>query len=268
MTKILIISDLHLSEHRPKATALFKKFISSHASKVDQLYILGDFFDYWIGDDHRHPFHDYIAGLLRTLTSANTKVFLMVGNRDFLLGEQFAKSCGAKLLADPYILRCKGTRYLLMHGDSLCTQEILYSAYRKLVRTEFFKNLFLALPIFIREFLALRLRKHSYKRQYGKKWIDVSKKAVEQILQHYGLQHLIHGHTHEFKTHHIPHKHKKESRFFIKLSSSKIYPQTEHLHPSTPKERIVLGDWSDENGSFVFINTEGHAKLHLFKAHS
>ena len=261
LLKILIISDLHLSEHRPKTTELFKKFLSSHASKVNELYILGDFFDYWIGDDYDTPFHDYIVGLLRTITSLDIKVFIMVGNRDFLLGDDFAKSCGARIITDPSVIIAKKTPYLLMHGDSLCTQEVIYSIYRKLVRSNFFKNFFLSLPIFIRKFTALGLRKHSQSKQYGKKWIDVSKKAVKKTFNQYNLSHLIHGHTHEFATHEVRYKKRRTlSSFFIKIQKEKIISQ-DIYHPKT---RIVLGDWSDKAGSFVFINKEGHAKLHAF----
>ncbi len=249
MSKILIISDLHLSEHRPKTTALFKRFIDTHASKVDELYILGDFFDYWIGDDDESPFHEYIAGLLRTLHSHKIKVFILPGNRDFLLGECFALSCGAKLIRDPSVIVSHQVPYLLLHGDALCTQEWGYLLYRKLVRSDLFKTFFLGLPLSLRRILALGLREHSAKKNQRRKWVDVSKRAVLKIFEQYGLSRLIHGHTHEFATHYVP-------------------PQTKR-YPSNPqhKERIVLGDWSEEEGSFVFINTKGHAKLHPYKIH-
>ena len=246
MSKILIISDLHLSEYRPKTTALFKRFIDTHASKVDELYILGDFFDYWIGDDHETPFHHHVSGLLRTLTAQKIKVFILPGNRDFLLGNTFAVSCGAKLIEDPTVIVTHHIPYLLMHGDSLCTQQVGYMAYRKMVRSNWFRDFFVCLPLSVRKFLALKMREHSQQQQYGKKWIDVSKGAVRKILNHYNLNHLIHGHTHEFATHQIPPKSKK-------------YPID-----VTHKERIVLGDWSEESGSFVFINMKGHAKLHPY----
>jgi UDP-2,3-diacylglucosamine hydrolase len=277
LSKILIISDLHLSEQRPKATELFKKFISSHASKVDELYILGDFFDYWIGDDHDTPFHAYISGLLRTLTSTNIKVFIMRGNRDFLLGHNFAASCGAKLIPDPTVIMAKNTPYLLMHGDSLCTQEIIYLMYRKLVQSNFFKTFFLSLPLGVREYLALRMRKHSQSKQTQnnqnsqnrkyKKWVDVSPRAVKKILEQFNLSNLIHGHTHEFKRHMILPKQPKTGSLLITLPSKKIIDQKKPLQPMQIKERIVLGDWSEKTGSFVFINTEGHAKLHAYSPH-
>jgi UDP-2,3-diacylglucosamine hydrolase len=266
LSKILIISDLHLSEHQPKTTELFKKFISSHATKVDELYILGDFFDYWIGDDTDSPFHEHIAGVLRTLTSANIKVFIMRGNRDFLLGHDFAISCGAKLIPDPTVIIAKNTPYLLMHGDSLCTQEVSYLFYRKLVQSEIFKTIFLSLPKVFREFLALRMRRHSKKKKY-QKWVDVSPRAVKSILTKFNLSHLIHGHTHEFKTHQMLPKNPKVRYFLITLPTKKIIDQKNPIHPISPKEikeRIVLGDWSEKTGSFVFINEEGHAKLHAF----
>jgi UDP-2,3-diacylglucosamine hydrolase len=247
LSKVLIISDLHLSPHRPETTSLFKRFIDTHASKVDAIYILGDFFDYWVGDDHDTPFHRYVAGLLRTLTVQKIKVFILPGNRDFLLGRGFTELCGATLISDPTVIECAGIPYLLAHGDALCTQDWGYMAYRKFVRSSLFQSIFLTLPLRVRETLAIRLRRHSQQKQTGRKWIDVSPRAVQQLFEEYQLTHLIHGHTHEFATHWIPPKKKK--------------------YPFDPrhKQRIVLGDWSSETGSFVFINTQGHAKLHPYK---
>ncbi|MBU2884139.1 UDP-2,3-diacylglucosamine diphosphatase, partial [Gilvimarinus agarilyticus] len=144
---IFFISDLHLHASRPEATQAFYKFLTEQAASAEALYILGDFFDAWIGDDDDAPLAAEVAAKLKALSESGTKVFLMHGNRDFLLGQKFVRSAGAALLEDPTVIDLYGTRTLLMHGDSLCTQDTEYMAMRQQLRSEAWQAQVLAQPI-------------------------------------------------------------------------------------------------------------------------
>ena len=132
----LFISDLHLEESRPDITEAFLTFLDEKARSVDQLYILGDFFEAWIGDDERTPLQEQVAAALSKLRDSGTDIFLMHGNRDFLIGEDYCNRCGATLLPDPTVVDLYGTATLLMHGDSLCTADIEYQKFRATMRNE------------------------------------------------------------------------------------------------------------------------------------
>ena len=150
----LFISDLHLEESRPDITEAFLGFLDGKASGVDQLYILGDFFEAWIGDDERTPLQEQIATALRKLRDSGTRIFLMHGNRDFLIGEDFCTRAGATLLDDPTVIDLYGTPTLLMHGDSLCTADVEYQKFRANMRNPQWQQMILQRPLKDRQQMA------------------------------------------------------------------------------------------------------------------
>jgi UDP-2,3-diacylglucosamine hydrolase len=218
----LFISDLHLSEDRPEANERFFRFIEDDAAGAQALFILGDLFEYWIGDeDIDTPFNRVIAGFLRRLAAGGTSIRVMHGNRDFLLGEAFARASGATLLADPSVV--DGT--LLMHGDTLCTDDHDYQAWRRTARSEKFQREFLAKPLAERRATVAGLREKSKEVIQAKaaEIMDVSDEAVREVLRRHGVTRLIHGHTHR------PGQHRLEV-------------------DGRPCERWVLPDWYGAGG--------------------
>ena len=148
MPHTLFISDLHLSEDSLNTRKYFHRFIKKIAPQAEALYILGDLFEYWAGDDDlRSPFHAEITDALKTLSAQGVHIFIMHGNRDFLMDKQLAKACNATLLADPTLLELYGTPTLLTHGDALCTDDIAYQAFRRQVRNTTWQQQFLAQPL-------------------------------------------------------------------------------------------------------------------------
>jgi UDP-2,3-diacylglucosamine hydrolase len=191
----LFISDLHLSEDRPHANERFFRFLEEEAAGADALYVLGDLFEYWIGDeDLETPFNAVIAGSLRRLSDAGSRVRLMHGNRDFLLGDAFCRASGAQLLADPTVI--DGT--LLMHGDTLCTDDHDYQAWRRTARSAEWQREFLAKPLAERRATVQGLRDKSKEVIQAKpaEIMDVNEDAVREALRRHGVARLIHGHTH------------------------------------------------------------------------
>ena len=216
----LFISDLHLEESRPDITEAFLGFLDGKASGVDQLYILGDFFEAWIGDDERTPLQEQIATALRKLRDSGTRIFLMHGNRDFLIGQDFCDRAGATLLDDPTVINLYGTPTLLMHGDSLCTADVEYQKFRANMRNPQMQKMMLARPLEDRQQMARQLRQMSMAKNQGKAEdiMDVTPEEVVRELEHHGVQLMIHGHTHR------PAIHDLEAN-------------------GEPARRIVLGDW-------------------------
>jgi UDP-2,3-diacylglucosamine hydrolase len=195
----LFISDLHLTEERPEANERFIAFLEDRARAAAALYILGDFFEYWIGDDDLEwPFNAVVAGLLRELTRRGVPVSLMHGNRDFLIGEGFCAATGASLLADPTVAEIEGTRTLLVHGDTLCTDDLDYQAWRRKARDPAFQAAFLAKPLAERRVAIVQMREKSREVVQGKaaEIMDVNDGAVREALRRHGVRRLIHGHTH------------------------------------------------------------------------
>jgi UDP-2,3-diacylglucosamine hydrolase len=219
----LFISDLHLEESRPDITEAFLGFLDGTASGVDQLYILGDFFEAWIGDDERTPLQEQIAAALRKLRDSGTDIFLMHGNRDFLIGEDFCKRAGASLLDDPTVIDLHGTPTLLMHGDSLCTADVEYQKFRANMRNPQWQQMILQRPLEDRQQMARQLREISMAKNQGKEEfiMDVTPEEVIKDMEAHGVQRMIHGHTHRPAVH--------------ELSANGL-----------PAKRIVLGDW-DKN---------------------
>lgn len=219
----LFISDLHLEESRPDITEAFLGFLDGKASGVDQLYILGDFFEAWIGDDERTPLQEQIATALRKLRDSGTRIFLMHGNRDFLIGQDFCDRAGATLLDDPTVIDLYGTPTLLMHGDSLCTADVEYQKFRANMRNPQWQQMILQRPLKDRQQMARQLREISMAKNQGKEEfiMDVTPEEVIKDMEAHGVQHMIHGHTHRPAVHEL-------------------------IANGLPAKRIVLGDW-DKN---------------------
>ena len=224
------ISDLHLQENRPDISEAFLAFLENTASKAEKLYILGDLFEAWIGDDHQNTFISEIrAALLKT--NKTTKIFFLHGNRDFLIGSEFASSSGLELLNDPTIEEMFGKHVLLMHGDLLCIEDHDYQAFRKTSRDPKWQEEFLKKSIKERQEIAKNLRTISKEATGVKKEdiMDVSASEVIRTMEKSSVNLLIHGHTHRPKSHKI-----------------KVNDQ--------PAERIVLGDW-DTHGWYIWMDS-------------
>lgn len=195
----LFISDLHLTASRPAITELFLDFLEREARAADALYILGDFFEYWIGDDalDQAEYRPVIEAL-RRLAEDGTPVHVMHGNRDFLLGGRFERESGCRLIADPSVIDLYGTPVLLMHGDTLCTDDVDYLAFRAMARDERWQRGFLAKSVAERDAIARNYREQSElsTSQKPPEIMDVTQAAVAAALRAHGLRHLIHGHTH------------------------------------------------------------------------
>jgi UDP-2,3-diacylglucosamine hydrolase len=195
----LFISDLHLTEERPEANERFIEFVEDTARGVEALYILGDFFEYWVGDDDlEEPFNAVIASLLAGLSASGVRLYFMHGNRDFLVGERFCAASGASLLSDPVVHEIQGVQTLLVHGDTLCTDDVEYQAWRRKARDPAFQADFLAKPVAERRRLTAQMREKSKEVVRGKtaEIMDVNAQAVAEALRRHGVRRLIHGHTH------------------------------------------------------------------------
>ena len=199
MPHSLFISDLHLSSDDARSMAEFERFVAELAAKAEALYILGDLFEYWAGDDDiDDPFHARVIAALAGLARHHTRVYLLHGNRDLLMGEALARACHAKLLDDPALTDLYGTATLLSHGDMLCTDDVEYQRYREQVRNADFQKEFLARPLSARKAFIEELRQRSDEaKQYKDSAImDVNEEAVDALLRRFRYPRLIHGHTH------------------------------------------------------------------------
>jgi|TARA_Y100000294_G_scaffold4973_1_gene5051 UDP-2,3-diacylglucosamine hydrolase len=228
------ISDLHLTPEKPDIQDNFIQFLDSLEPQTSALYILGDLFDYWIGDDAALRLgHESIIKILSKLSDRGTDLFFLPGNRDFLVGDHFAKESGCHLLDDPSRVMLNGTSILLTHGDLLCTDDTAHQKFRSETRNADWKNHFLELPIDQRQKFALDLRSQSkdLKQKKPSFIMDTNQNSVEEIMLDNGVHTLIHGHTHRPETHHFD------------LDGS-------------PATRMVLGDWSPE-ASFIRLDESG-----------
>jgi len=231
---ILLISDLHLEEERPDITRAFLHFLATRATQAEALYILGDFFEVWIGDDAMTPFQESIAGALRALSERGVRIYLMHGNRDFMLGQTFCHKAGCKLLADPSVVQLCGEPVLLMHGDSLCTRDEGYMRLRRLLRNPLSMFVLRNLPLATRRKLARKLRNESrtQTRMKASDIIAVTPELIPGVLAEHRVRTLIHGHTHRPATHDL-----------------EVNGQ--------PAKRIVLGDW-DRQGWALQVDENGY----------
>lgn len=214
---ILLISDLHLCEERPDLTAAFLQFLQQRASQAQALYILGDFFEVWVGDDGMSAYQQQIADALAQLASRGVAIFLMHGNRDFLIGKHFCKRAHCTLLADPYLADLEGHKVLLSHGDIFCTSDHEYQRMRRLLRNPLSLFILRHLPLSTRNKLAGNLRAQSKQRTRMKAAdiTDVTESTVIDYMQRYGVTTLIHGHTHRPATHQIATKNGELTRIVL-----------------------------------------------------
>jgi UDP-2,3-diacylglucosamine hydrolase len=198
-TVALFISDLHLQPSSPATTALFLRFLEQHALQARQLYLLGDLFEYWLGDDDiETPYLRRIVDALHATSSAGVKIFWMAGNRDFLVGKDFARAAGLVCLPDPYVAEIGNARIVLAHGDAQCTDDLDYQAFRREVRNPQRQQAFLAQPLARRKAIIESLRSGSREAQLGKSMeiMDVNPGAIAALFEQTGTSLMIHGHTH------------------------------------------------------------------------
>jgi UDP-2,3-diacylglucosamine hydrolase len=237
MRETLFISDLHLAPERPQIIQLFTRFVDEIAINADTLYILGDFVEYWIGDDDRAEGLADAFAAFEKLKESGTNVYLMHGNRDFLIGNDLAKRCHFQLIDDPRLIQLQNRPTLLMHGDTLCTDDVDYQKFRTMVRDEQYQKTFLEKPLEEREQIAQSLREQSKEATAYKPAdiMDVNQEAVIDIMKQHDVSLLIHGHTHRPAIH----------EFEINGS---------------PAKRIVLGDWY-ETGSYLRVSEDSVAEL-------
>jgi len=197
--RALFVSDLHLQPSHPRTAAAFLDFLARQAAASDALYLLGDVFEYWAGDDDLDaPFHQTIIRAIRAVGDAGVAVFWMAGNRDFLVGERFAEAAGLTLLAEPHVITIAGQRIALVHGDAQCTLDLGYMAFRAQVRDLAWQQQFLALPLVRRQAIIAGLREGSREAHGGKTMaiMDVTAQAVTALHAATGADIVIHGHTH------------------------------------------------------------------------
>ncbi|WP_075180532.1 UDP-2,3-diacylglucosamine diphosphatase [Pantoea sp. 1.19] len=233
MGHTLFIADLHLCPQEPAIVAGFLHFLQRDAVQADALYILGDLFEAWIGDDDPEPLHREIAHALQRLSVAGVPVYFIHGNRDFLLGHDYARASGMCLLPEQQVLELHGQRLLILHGDTLCTDDDGYQRFRRRVHQRWLQKLFLALPLALRQRIAERLRAGS-KAANGSKSLtimDVNPDAVTETMRAQQVRVMIHGHTHRPAIH------------ALQIDGE-------------PAERLVLGAWH-EAGSMIKVSAAG-----------
>ncbi len=235
----LFISDLHLDASRPDATELFGRFLRDEACKADALYLLGDLFEAWVGDDDTSEVGAFVAARLREVADAGVPVFFIRGNRDFLVGGEYAQRAGFRILPDPAVVVLHGKPALLMHGDLLCTDDVAYQQFRAQTRNPAWQAQFLSQPLEARLAFAAKARETSYSRQQEMKGedraqfesvTDVTPATVEATFARYGIDTLIHGHTHRPAIHDLE-------------------------VAGRPCRRVVLGDWY-EQGSVLRVDAD------------
>jgi UDP-2,3-diacylglucosamine hydrolase len=237
---VLLISDLHLCASRPEINQTFFEFLRGPARGAETLYVLGDLFEYWAGDDDLDDqFHTAVASAFSACARAGTGLYFMHGNRDFLLGDAFAAACRGRLIVEPFSVELHGVATLLMHGDALCTDDRDYQKFRAEVRTPAWRDEFLLRPLTKRkqQIEELRRRSESEKTKKAPALMDVNVGAVEALLRRHGYPRLIHGHTHR------PARH-------------------EHFVDGRPCERWVLADWY-RAGSYLRCDERGLTPVRL-----
>ncbi|SMY32848.1 UDP-2,3-diacylglucosamine hydrolase [Photobacterium malacitanum] len=230
----LFIADLHLSAERPDITACFLRFMAQETHHIDALYVLGDLFEMWIGDDEDSPFLRQIKQAFKTLTDTGTPCYFIHGNRDFLIGKRFSRETGITLLPEHSVVDLYGTPTLILHGDTLCIEDQAYQRYRKKVHNPVIQWLFARLPLSYRIKVGDKFRQNSGKNNQTKSQsiMDVTQAEVIRVMREANVTQMIHGHTHRPNIH----------NFDI---------------DGIPAQRIVLGDWYD-HGSVLVYNADGY----------
>jgi UDP-2,3-diacylglucosamine hydrolase len=236
------ISDLHLEDGRPDITAIFLKFLQEAVTNAEALYILGDFFEVWIGDDDLTAFNLSVISALHAATDAGLKIYFMPGNRDFLIGKIFLRMTGCKLLPDEYVLKTPEFSILLMHGDTLCTADIKYLKFRKKSRNWLMQKIFLLKKLTTRQLIAANMRANSriHTSTAPDYIMDVTQSEVEHLMRKHNVKHLIHGHTHRAESHH----------FEIDGQAA---------------TRIVLAPWH-ERGCVLKYDEDGNCKIEVLES--
>lgn len=232
--RYLFLSDLHLEAERPDITRAFLRCLDERAVGCEAVYVLGDFFEVWLGDDDPNPLGDQVAAALTRLADTGVKIFLMHGNRDFLLGRRFCVKAKASLLPDPAVITLNGEEVLLMHGDSLCIDDVSYMKMRRWLRNPVSLALLKALPLSTRHRIGRKLRSESQTRTRMKASdiTDVNQQAVEHAMRRHDVRVLIHGHTHRPAVH------------LLEINGQAA-------------QRIVLGDW-DRKGWVLEVDDAGY----------
>ncbi|MDB2373981.1 UDP-2,3-diacylglucosamine diphosphatase [Psychrosphaera haliotis] len=230
MSSTLVIADLHLCPSRPDITQCFFSFLESNSGQHDALYILGDLFETWVGDDDKSAFNLSISQAIKHF-STSTPVYFCHGNRDFLVGKKFASQSGMTILPENYKTTLYGHSVLLMHGDQLCLDDIDYQAFRKRSRSWWWQKLILLMPLKKRKKLAEDIREKSKESQKHKSLeiMDVAQREVDRVVNEYGCEWLVHGHTHRPKIHHLENN----------------------------KKRMVVGDWYEQGSALLLTKEKG-----------
>jgi len=233
MTSQLFIADLHLSAQRPKITQHFLNFIQTKAIKADHLYILGDLFDVWIGDDNDSPFIQLIQQALASLKTHNTQLSIQHGNRDFLIGQAFCQTTHAQLLPDIFPIQLQKQHCLLMHGDLLCTDDIAYQDARNILRNPNFIQNFLAKSIEERTLIAAEYREKSGETTslLPQDIMDINFETLYNYFNQHQVDTIIHGHTH------------RPNQYHYRTNQQE-------------KHRYVLPDWDDQSSGYLSVNDQ------------
>lgn len=198
-TVALFVSDIHLQPDMPRTARAFLDFLDNEGGRTRELYLLGDMFEYWAGDDDLvTPFNQNIADAIRSVSAHGVKVYWIAGNRDFLLSERFALAAGMTLLPDPFVIDAGGQRILISHGDAWCTDDLAYLAFRKTVRDPQWQAQFLAQSLEQRKEIIAGMRSGSRSAQRTKSMeiMDVNRDAIDTLLEQHGARVMVHGHTH------------------------------------------------------------------------
>ncbi len=231
---ILFASDLHLSPRSTGATRLFLDFLAGPVRQAKELYLLGDLFEAWVGDDDiDDPYHRKVIAALSSATESGVEISVMHGNRDFLLGEVFAHAAGVRLISDPYILSTAEWQFVLSHGDALCLDDTEYQQFRAQVRSPAWQQAFLNQALVTRQAIAAQMRAASESNQLARSnpYTDLQPAATEDFLRQHGYATFIHGHTHQPATH-------------------------DHIVDGIYVERWVLADWHEDRGEYLIWDGE------------
>ncbi len=225
----LFISDLHLTPLSPEITDCFTRFMRNEAIHADALYVLGDLFEFWIGDDDTSDFAQQIRDEFKRLTDSGVPCYFTQGNRDFLVGKKFANATGVQLLGDETVIDLYGQKTVVLHGDTLCTRDVKYLEYREKVHQPWLQWVFNRIPFFIKKKIVSKVQSDIKQDKQTKALdiMDVTPEEVVRVMAHHDVDLMIHGHTHRPAVHEI---------------------QSE----SVPKQRIVLGDWYTQGSVLVY----------------